>query len=203
MTPPGYAFADKRAQAANIDASISKPVKQSSLFDCLVAVIGKGGGAEQQEPAPVTAPAAKHLGGIHSKFEGTRILLAEDNAVNQKVALSMLRRFGCSADAVADGIEAIEAIQRIPYCLIFMDCHMPEMDGFEATRLIRKRELESGHACPWKAPIYIVALTASAMQGDREKCFAAGMNDYVTKPVSLVQLQGALERWEASRVAVA
>jgi two-component system, sensor histidine kinase and response regulator len=202
MTPPGYAFADAKAQAVNIDASISKPVKQSSLFDCLVAVIGNGNAATVLPLVPEPT-AAQVRAAISSKFQGIRVLLAEDNAVNQKVALAMLKKFGCSADAVGNGLEALEAIQRIPYCMIFMDCHMPEMDGFEATRLIRKRELESGHACPWRSPIHIIALTASAMRGDREKCLAVGMNDYVTKPVSLAELQAALERWEASRVAVA
>jgi two-component system sensor histidine kinase/response regulator len=90
-------------------------------------------------------------------------------------------------------------LQRIPYSLIFMDCHMPEMDGFEATRLIRKRELDSGPACPWKSPIHIIALTASAMQGDREKCLAVGMDDFVSKPVRLAELQAALERWISTR----
>jgi CheY-like chemotaxis protein len=76
-----------------------------------------------------------------------------------------------------------------------MDCQMPEMDGLEATRLIRKRELDTGHICPWKAPIYIIALTASAMQGDREKCLEIGMDDYLTKPIRLVELRAALEKW--------
>jgi CheY-like chemotaxis protein len=89
------------------------------------------------------------------------------------------------------------------YDLILMDCQMPEMDGFEASRLIRKRELENSKACTWKAPVYIIALTAGAMIGDREKCLAVGMDDYVSKPVRLAELQGALERWRASQRAVA
>ena len=128
-----------------------------------------------------------------------RILLAEDNAVNQKVALGLLKKLGCSADAVGNGLEVLEALQRIPYALILMDCQMPEMDGFEATRLIRKRELATGPACSWKSPMHIIALTASAMQGDRERCLAAGMSDYVTKPVRLRELQAALERWHATQ----
>jgi CheY-like chemotaxis protein len=141
-------------------------------------------------------------------LQDARILLAEDNVVNQKISLALLRKLGCSADAVSNGIEVIEALQRIPYSLIFMDCQMPEMDGFEATRLIRKREIESGEACPWKVPVHIVALTAGAMQSDRETCFAAGMVDFVSKPVRLPEMQRALERWsiavgDGSRVAAA
>ena len=134
---------------------------------------------------------------------GTRILLAEDNAVNKKVGLAMLKKLGFTADPVGNGIEALEALQRIPYTLVFMDCQMPEMDGFEATRLIREREHDTGHACPWKSPVHIIALTASAMQGDREKCLAIGMNDYVSKPICLGELQAALERWQCSLISAA
>jgi CheY-like chemotaxis protein len=130
-----------------------------------------------------------------AKLGDARVLLAEDNMVNQKVALALLKKLGCSAGAVANGIEAVAALQRIPYNLVFMDCQMPEQDGFDTARLIRKREAELGQACPWKSPVYIIALTASAMQGDREKCLAAGMDDYITKPVRLPEIHGALERW--------
>jgi CheY-like chemotaxis protein len=187
-------------QAAGIDASLSKPVKQSRLFDCLVTVIGKTGAAELGVPKPGAAPLPPLSAGLRARLAGTRILLAEDNVVNQKVALTLLKKLGCTADAVGSGGEVLEALQRIPYSLIFMDCQMPEMDGLEATRLIRKRELVSGRACPWKSPVHIIALTASAMQGDREKCLAVGMNDYISKPVRLGELQAALERWQASPV---
>jgi two-component system sensor histidine kinase/response regulator len=199
LAPIGHPRTEGDLKAAGIDASLNKPVKQSRLFDCLVTLIGgeqasslssaKPGGAQQ---APLTAE-------LRARLQGARVLLAEDNAVNQKVALAMLKKFGCSADAVGDGAEVLEMLQRIPYSLIFMDCHMPEMDGLEATRLIRKREQDSGSACPWSSPIYIIALTASAMEGDREKCLAVGMDDYVSKPVRLVELQAAMERWISSR----
>ena len=117
--------------------------------------------------------------------------------MNQKVALALLKKLGCSADAVASGSEVLEALQRIPYMLIFMDCQMPEMDGLEATRLIRKRELTTGQACPWPSPVHIIALTANAMQGDREKCLAVGMDDYISKPLRIGDLQAALERWQS------
>ena len=200
LTPPGQPLDDGEMHAAGIDASLGKPVKQSRLFDCLVTVI------DQAEATPLGTPKTGAATpwpllstGAWAKLAGARILLAEDNAVNQKVALALLKKLGCSADAVADGIEVLEVLQRIPYALIFMDCQMPEMDGLEATRLIRKRELDTGQPCPWKPPVYIIALTASAMQGDREKFLAAGMNDYVSKPVRLGELQAALERWQASQ----
>jgi signal transduction histidine kinase/CheY-like chemotaxis protein len=195
LTPLGHAFADKNTQANCIDASLSKPVKQSSLFDCLVSVIGRTGGSTPTSARLGSPQLPPQSEGLRTTLAEERILLAEDNAVNQKVALAMLKKLGCSTDAVGDGIEVLEALQRIPYAMIFMDCQMPEMDGFEATRLIRKRELETGKGCLWKSPIHIIALTASAMQGDREKCLAAGMDDFVSKPVRLADLQAVLERW--------
>ena len=203
LTPLGHALTGKKMQAAGIDASLSKPVKQSRLFDCLVTVIGKVEAANYSASKPGAAPLSPLPANVGAKLEGTRVLLAEDNAVNQKVALGWLQKFGCSVDAVGNGIEVLEALQRIPYTLIFMDCQMPEMDGVEATRLIRKRERDTGQVCPWESPVYIIALTASVMQGDREACLAVGMNDYVGKPVRLGELQAALERWQATQIPAA
>jgi two-component system sensor histidine kinase/response regulator len=200
LTPLGHALTDKEMQAAGIDASLHKPVKQSRLFDCLVTVIGNAEAISLWAPLPGAAPLPSLSAGVRATLGGTRVLLAEDNTVNQKVALGWLKKLGCSADAVCNGMEVLEALQRIPYTLIFMDCQMPEMDGFEATRIIRKRELDTGQVCPWPSPVHIIALTASAMQGDREKCLAVGMDDYVCKPVRLGELQAALERWQASQI---
>jgi two-component system sensor histidine kinase/response regulator len=199
LTPLGQMLSDTEMQAAGLEASLNKPVKQSNLFDCLVSVIGKTEAANLWAPKRGVTPLPVLSAVVQAKLAGARILLAEDNAVNQKVGLALLKKLGCTADTVADGIEVIEALQRIPYTLIFMDCQMPEMDGLEATRLIRKRERDSGPACPGKLPIYIIALTANAMQGDREKFLTAGMNDYVSKPVRLGELQAALERWQSSQ----
>jgi CheY-like chemotaxis protein/HPt (histidine-containing phosphotransfer) domain-containing protein len=116
---------------------------------------------------------------------GQRILIAEDNVVNQRVLAYELRQLGYSADTVADGCEVLEALSRIPYSVILMDCHMPELDGYETTRRIRAA---GGHQP------YIIAITANAMQGDREVCLAAGMDNYVSKPVRTAELRAALQK---------
>jgi CheY-like chemotaxis protein/HPt (histidine-containing phosphotransfer) domain-containing protein len=118
-----------------------------------------------------------------------RILLAEDNMINQKVALRHLERIGYRADVAANGKEVLQALERTPYDLIFMDVQMPEMDGFEATAAIRRREREKGGHIP------IIAMTAHAMKGDRERCLEAGMDDYVSKPIQPQGLIDAITRW--------
>ncbi len=114
--------------------------------------------------------------------------------MNQEVAQGLLRKLGYRADAVANGTEVLEALRQIPYDIILMDCQMPELDGYEATRRIRQFEQERVAPFDWKAPLHIIAMTANAMEGDREKCLIAGMNDYVAKPVRLEALRAALAR---------
>ncbi len=169
-----------------IETCLLKPIKHAVLFDCLANIAGRhrvGMGL----PAPVATT-------DHPYPSSLRVLLAEDNIVNQKVACRQLRQLGFTTDVVSNGLEALDALERHSYDVVFMDCQMPEMDGYEATRAIRKREREPG--CPWKAPLHIIAMTANVMQGDREKCDASGMDDYVGKPVHLKDLLAVVERWK-------
>jgi CheY-like chemotaxis protein len=137
--------------------------------------------------APRTTPRATLEIEQLAKTIPLSILLVEDNLVNQKVALRFLDRLGYRADAVANGLEAVRALQARPYDLVFMDLQMPEMDGFEAAREIRQ-------TVPPERQPRIVALTANALQGDREACLAAGMDDYITKPIKLQDLAATIQR---------
>ncbi len=196
LTNKGHPLGADDAAAAGIEASLTKPVRQSPLLDCLVNVIGRNLATSLSSRGNVRLPALPEE--VLKELRAARLLLAEDNAVNQKVALGLLAKFGCTADVAANGFEVLERMQSAAYSLIFMDCQMPEMDGFEATRLIRKHEGETG-----SAPAHIIALTASAMQGDREHCLSVGMNDYVVKPIRMPELRQALERWHQTIVAAA
>jgi CheY-like chemotaxis protein/HPt (histidine-containing phosphotransfer) domain-containing protein len=187
MTSLGRRGDARRLEEIGFAAYLTKPVRQSDLFDGLAAVLsGQTRGAERPL---VTRHALREL-----RRGSVRILLAEDNATNQQVALGILAKLGLSADAVANGLEAIEALKAIPYDLILMDVQMPEMDGHAATRAIRGSSLE-------RRDVPIVAMTAHAMQGDREACLAAGMNDYLSKPVDPQALAAALDKWLPKRTA--
>jgi two-component system sensor histidine kinase/response regulator len=187
-----YSLEGERFEDALIDdnfsAYISNPVKRVLLFECLSNLL-------QQEVKKGHLPSRPRTGD-HSQTRLKAIgefkhliLLAEDNPVNQKVALLQLERMGFSAHAVANGHEALNALSRTNYSLILMDCQMPELDGFQTTNAIRKSELLTGNHIP------IVAMTAHAMEGDRERCIAEGMDDYISKPVNPQHLQALLSRW--------
>jgi CheY-like chemotaxis protein len=173
-----------------IDAYLTKPVRQSQLHNCLVNVMAGPPTIGDEEETSVAA-AITSTDEAEGRVSAGRILVAEDNPVNQKVAQRMLEKQGFSVDVVANGLEVLEALETIPYDLIFMDCHMPEMDGYDASIEIRRREadgLADGH-------ITIIAMTANALAGDDEKCFAAGMDDYLAKPVRPAELAAALTKW--------
>jgi len=171
------------ARRAGFAADIIKPIRQSQLYDCIVTVMGA-----TPAPSPVRPITGQGLAGEKAQWH-TRVLIAEDNVVNQKVATRILEKLGCRVDVVANGREAVEASNRMPYDCIFMDCQMPEMDGYEATAMIRQREAHTdGH-------IPIIAMTASALQGDRERCLTVGMDDYISKPIQAAALTMTLRRW--------
>ncbi|MCZ4315452.1 GAF domain-containing protein [Comamonadaceae bacterium G21597-S1] len=162
-------------------AYMGKPLRQSQLFDTLVGILGEG----EKAPKPVAAPVKPTIDGELAKRHPMRILLAEDNVVNQKLALRLLQQMGYRADLASNGKEALECVARQVYDVILMDVQMPEMDGLEASRRI---------VAQWPADKRprIIAMTANAMQGDREDCLAAGMDDYVTKPIRVDALVEAL-----------
>jgi PAS domain S-box-containing protein len=181
LTSLGQKLEQTELTAAGVAACLTKPVRQSMLFDCLASATGQAPPRCARRITPSTAAAhpARKL----------RILLAEDSSINQQVATGQLNKLGYTADVVANGLEVLEASERIPYEVILMDCQMPEMDGYQATREIRRREEQTG-----RKRVHIIAMTAHAMQGDREECLAAGMNDYLSKPVQEPELRMALER---------
>jgi CheY-like chemotaxis protein len=176
MTEFGKRFTVGELRKVGIADWRNKPVRQSLLFDCLAGVIGA---PKPRKEIPTVQPS-------HSR-RSERVLIAEDNAVNQRVALGQMRKLGYTADAVGNGFEVLLALDQIAYEIVLMDCHMPEMDGYEATAAIRQRE-SSGKRT------WIIAMTANAMSGDREQCLAAGMDDYVSKPVRIDDLAAVLER---------
>jgi PAS domain S-box-containing protein len=172
---------NRMAQPQNFDvaASITKPVRQSHLLKCLAAIF-------RNEPVPpMVVPSSEFDSTLGQRFP-LRILLAEDNVVNQKVAQHLLARLGYRVDVAANGLETVLALQRQPYDVVLMDVQMPEMDGLEATRLICAQ-------WPKEQRPYIIAMTAHAMSGDYERCIAAGMDNYVSKPIRLEKLIEALE----------
>jgi PAS domain S-box-containing protein len=173
----------KSARDAGIDACLAKPVRQTVLYECLVNVMA-GQPQENISVPAVAGPTNMAPAGIRGN-----ILLVEDNLINQQVALGILQIQGYAVTVVNNGREALDAHAQGAFDLILMDCHMPEMDGFEATRALREREASSGKRMP------IVALTANAMAQDREACLSAGMDDHLAKPFSMQTLHDMLDRW--------
>jgi signal transduction histidine kinase/CheY-like chemotaxis protein/HPt (histidine-containing phosphotransfer) domain-containing protein len=186
LTSLGHREVDRREEFA---AFLTKPAKSSQLYNTIVSIF-VGHPIEQQRE--IGAPGIFDAG-LAERIP-LRILLAEDNATNQKLALLLLKKMGYAADLASNGLEAVEAVRRQRYDVVFMDLQMPEMDGLEATAIIRDQ-------IPADRQPRIVAMTANAMEGDREMCLAGRMDDYVAKPIRVRELQAALERCAPSTIA--
>ncbi len=170
------------AARAGFEARLTKPVRLSSLYDALVRAVA---------PSPTEAAGAVVPSLTAARGSRGMLLVVEDNAINQEVAKGMAAKLGFGSDVAANGVEALEALERRSYDAVLMDCHMPEMDGFEATAEIRRREAGRRH-------VPIIAMTAGALAEDRERCLAAGMDDYLSKPVKGRALEAVLDRWLAA-----
>jgi CheY-like chemotaxis protein len=169
-----------RLQAIGCSGYLLKPVKMQMLLESLISVLGL---PSDEKPSLITQHSI-----IEKVREGLRVLLAEDNPINQKLAVILLQKAGYSVDVVENGVQAVEQVKKVRYCVVLMDVQMPEMDGYDATRAIRKWEGKKYHTS-------IIAMTASAMKGDRELCLEAGMDDYVSKPLRPELLFTTLKQW--------
>ncbi|HMV98655.1 MAG TPA: PAS domain S-box protein [Acidobacteriota bacterium] len=188
----------EKARQAGIATYLTKPIRQSQLFNCMALLA-----PQNQPPAPdttktITLTTTSMPPGFKPKFG--RILLVEDTDVNQRVAQLMIERLGYEVDVTSNGYEALEALEKTSYAMVFMDCHMPGLDGFAATVEIRRREALQNRMIfgttgtpPPRLPV--IAMTANALKGDREQCLAAGMDDYISKPIKISVLGEIIERW--------
>jgi CheY-like chemotaxis protein len=182
----GPAGSTARARAAGVADLLTKPVKQADLWQAILRAMGTA--------APAREPAAKRPAALPGR--PLHILLAEDNPVNQKLAVSLLRKHGHTVEVANNGREALTALEQEPFDVVLMDVQMPEMDGLEATVAIREREKRTGRHIP------VLAMTAYAMKGDRERCLAAGMDGYVAKPIRIQELLDVLADSSMRRVPV-
>ncbi len=197
----------ERIRKAGFGDYLIKPVKESRLFDILITCLAKParneiGGRNPQIPKsrpPIpNDPTSKIRNRTTQPPQNTvkrrnlKILVVEDNAINQKVVINQLKQLGYPADCAGNGQEALDILEKKEYDIVLMDCQMPVLDGYGATVVLRKREGADRHTV-------VIAMTANAMKGDRERCLAAGMDDYLSKPVDMTALGAALERWEKSR----
>lgn len=176
-----------RMQSLGCVGYLLKPIKQAQLYSILETVLGRPK-TEEDKPAFITRHTISEQEKRKVAHQEIRILLAEDNHINRKVAVNLLQRASYTVDVVENGRLAVEAVKNTPYDLILMDVQMPEMDGFEATKIIRDHESSVRHTP-------IIAMTAHAMKGDREKCLEAGMDDYISKPLEPEQVFSAIQRW--------
>jgi CheY-like chemotaxis protein/HPt (histidine-containing phosphotransfer) domain-containing protein len=173
---------DTRPAAAGISVCVHKPVRPAQLLDALCRALSIQLQREKK------APAAPSLDTTFSRRLPLRVLLADDNPINQKVGLSVLQKLGYRADVASNGLDVLKALEQTAYDVLFLDVQMPEMDGLDCARQICQRWNRD------KRPV-IIAMTGNALMGDRDKCLAVGMDDYISKPVRIAELQSALERW--------
>ncbi len=196
LTSMGLRGEAEQARKVGFAAYLTKPVRQSRLYDAIATVMslvdGEASAPEHRSPIVTQHSFGEARARSRDRQARTHVLVAEDNQVNQKVAVRMLERLGYRADVAANGLEAVEALSHIRYAAILMDVQMPEMDGYEATAEIRRREGMERHTP-------VIAMTANAMQGDREKALEAGMDDYVSKPVKPEKLELVLGHWILQR----
>jgi CheY-like chemotaxis protein/nitrogen-specific signal transduction histidine kinase/HPt (histidine-containing phosphotransfer) domain-containing protein len=197
LTSMGVRADQPEIAALAFSSCLMKPVRPAQLHEVLLRAV-----SGSQAPSPAPAPAARLDPGLAGRLP-LRVLLCDDNVINQKVALRLLQQMGYRADLAANGLEALAALDRQPYDVIFMDVMMPEMNGLEATQLIRQRQQQPAGFPHYKSRLPVIAMTASAMQGDREKCLAAGMDDYLAKPVRLEDIRAIIEKWGPTASATA
>jgi signal transduction histidine kinase/DNA-binding response OmpR family regulator len=179
----------RELEAAGVDGQLTKPVKQSQLRAHILAALGVREPIDPRDERLPRLRATDFAGAARDGGRKARILLVEDNSVNQRVGAALLARAGYQCEIANDGREALAALARMPFDLVLMDCQMPVMDGYDATRALRRRERHAGTHVP------VIAMTANVMQGDRERCLEAGMDDYVSKPVVSKELYEKLDNW--------
>jgi signal transduction histidine kinase/CheY-like chemotaxis protein/HPt (histidine-containing phosphotransfer) domain-containing protein len=182
---------ENRALNSGFEAYLAKPVRQASLLSCLVRIVTRASPTDAASQQAYSMESRSGLNNLKPRFRGS-VLLAEDNVVNQRVTLGLLSRLGYQVDVVNNGSEVLQALSQKSYSAVLMDCQMPEMDGFEATHAIRQKEKNKGEHVP------IIALTANAMKGDKERCLEAGMDGYISKPIRANDLVEAIDKvtWE-------
>ncbi|MFT4709673.1 MAG: signal transduction histidine kinase/CheY-like chemotaxis protein [Planctomycetota bacterium] len=185
LTSVSFGGRQEQLEKAGASGQLTKPVKQSQLKKHILTVLGLAPKQGDNKPRLILEGQVKEP----RRQKASRILLVEDNAVNQRIAVALLKKAGYSCEIANNGQEAVDTVAKLPFDLILMDCQMPVMDGYAATAAIRNRQNRTGGYIP------IIAMTANAMEGDREKCLAAGMDDYITKPVSSEQLYEKMSYW--------
>ncbi|MBH0201955.1 MAG: response regulator [Nitrospira sp.] len=195
LTSVGQRGDAKTAQEAGLDAYLTKPIRQSLVFECLGLVLATMPGPVGSVEQPAVPIITQHTVAEVMMQSRPLVLVVDDNPVNQKVAANMVEKLGYRVNVAANGREAVESLARIPYALVFMDCQMPEMDGFEATKVIRNQEASLQQAGGTPPHLPIIAMTANARKEDRDRCFSVGMDDFLSKPVTSKSLAAVLNHW--------